>query len=111
MSCSSDVGAYDARTNGGHANARRRQLGPETLGQHERGGLRRGVHGEDLRGLVGGGRGDVDDVPTLAPLHHLPAEGAAAIDDAPEVDIQGSLPVVDRAVEEGPGDADAGVVD
>ena len=47
----------------------------------------------------------------LSALGHLPAEEPAAVDDAPQVDVEDLLPVLGGGVEEGAGQADPGVVD
>ena len=89
------------------ANSRKREAMCSTWPLNSRGA----VGGQRLGGLVRRRRRGVYAVSALPALGHLPAEEPAAEDHAPQVDVEDLLPFLGGGVEEGAGQADAGVVD
>src|SRR5258708_17614601 len=105
-----DAGANKARTEHGHANAMRLELGREPLRHADHRELARHVRAEAEPAIHPGHRGGVDEVAAFAVLADMREEGPDAVENPGKIDVEHPSPIVERDIVDAAGRGDTGIV-
>src|ERR1700694_4165389 len=105
-----DPGANIARTERGHADAKRLELRRQPLRDADHRELARHVRAKAKPAIHPGHRGGVDDVAAFAMAAEMRKEGPDAVKHAHQIDVEHPPPIVERDIVDAAGCGDPGIV-